>query len=81
MLAGRPSVGDVEFGLTACFYGARSNSDGDNLLKGILDSLNGLAFSDDSRCVEMRALKLPVDDKGPRAEIDLWVEQTAGATA
>ena len=32
--------------------------DGDNIAKAILDSLNGLAFKDDSQVVDMRVVKL-----------------------
>ncbi|MGA9315925.1 MAG: RusA family crossover junction endodeoxyribonuclease [Solirubrobacteraceae bacterium] len=73
MAAGRPSLGDAPFAMSARFYGARANADLDNLVKAILDALNGLAFADDRQLTCLSGChKLPVDDRGPRAEIDLW---------
>jgi Holliday junction resolvase RusA-like endonuclease len=73
MAAGRPSLGDAEFTLSARFYGARANADLDNLVKAILDALNELAFADDSQLVCLSGChKLAVDAGGPRAVIDLW---------
>jgi Holliday junction resolvase RusA-like endonuclease len=78
MVAGRPSLGDAQFALSARFYGARTGSDLDNLIKGVLDSLNGLAFADDSQCACFSGChKLPADAKGARAEVDLWAVGTA----
>ncbi|MGC2374256.1 MAG: RusA family crossover junction endodeoxyribonuclease [Solirubrobacteraceae bacterium] len=73
MQAGRPSLGDAPFAVSMRFYGARANADLDNLIKAILDALNGLAYTDDRqlRCIA-GAHTLPVDAEGPRAEIDLW---------
>jgi crossover junction endodeoxyribonuclease RusA len=71
--AGRPSLGAAAFALSARFYGAHGGSDLDNLLKAILDALNGLAFEDDRQLVCIAgAHKLAVDGQGARAEIDLW---------
>jgi Holliday junction resolvase RusA-like endonuclease len=73
LAAGRPSLGAAPFSLAARFYGARANADLDNLLKAILDALNTLAYDDDSQCVCIAgAHRLPADEHGPRAEIDLW---------
>jgi Holliday junction resolvase RusA-like endonuclease len=43
MAAGRPSIGDAAFALSACFYGANPAADLDNLVKAVCDALNGLA--------------------------------------
>jgi crossover junction endodeoxyribonuclease RusA len=73
MAAGRPSLGNAPFTLSARFIGARANSDLDNLCKAILDALNGLAYVDDSQLMCMSGChKLAVDADGPRTELDLW---------
>lgn len=55
------------------FYGARANADLDNLVKAILDALNGLAFDDDRQAACFAGVhRLPADDRGARAEIELW---------
>ena len=71
--AGRPSLGAAPFTLSAHFIGSNPRADIDNLVKAQLDALQGLAFADDCQCVCIAgAHKLPVDDRGPRAEVDLW---------
>lgn len=78
MAAGRPSLGDEPFSMSARFHGARG--DLDNLVKAVLDALNGLAFDDDRQLVCIAGChKLPVDDQGPRCEIDLWPAEQAAA--
>ena len=73
LAAGRPSLGDRPFACSARFYGANPAADLDNLLKAILDALNGLAFADDRQlCCFSGCHKLPADSAGPRAEIELW---------
>jgi crossover junction endodeoxyribonuclease RusA len=71
MAAGRATVGDRPFTATMRFYGAHGAADVDNLAKAILDALNDLAFTDDRQAVHLDARKLPLDDEGPRAEIEL----------
>jgi len=78
MAAGRPSLGDAPFCMSAQFYGARANSDIDNCLKQILDSLGGLAFDDDKQCIcLLECRKLPVDENGPRTEVEIWKASNA----
>jgi Holliday junction resolvase RusA-like endonuclease len=73
MTAGRPSLGDAPFAASMRFYGARANADVSNLVKAIEDALNGLAYDDDVQCVCIAgASRLPADEQGPRAEIELW---------
>jgi crossover junction endodeoxyribonuclease RusA len=73
MRAGRPTCGDANMSVSMRFYGARSTSDLDNLCKALADALQGLAFTNDRQITNYdHCSKLPVDDKGPRAEIDLW---------
>ena len=73
MQAGRPTLDDAPFAASMRFHGARANADLDNLIKAILDALNALAFTDDSRLTCLAGChKLAVDAEGPRAEIDLW---------
>lgn len=47
--------------------------DGDNILKLVLDALNGLAFADDAQIVEMHMHKLPRTPYGGVAEIQIHV--------
>jgi crossover junction endodeoxyribonuclease RusA len=73
LAAGRPSLGDSPFTLSARFVGARATADLDNLVKALLDALNGLAFVDDSQLVCIAgAHKLPADEHGARAVVELW---------
>jgi crossover junction endodeoxyribonuclease RusA len=54
------------------FRGDRRRADIDNLLKSVLDGLNGVAFEDDDRVVHMSAWK-DYDAENPRAEVELEV--------
>jgi Holliday junction resolvase RusA-like endonuclease len=73
MAAGRRSLGAEPFSCSARFYGANALADLDNLVKGVLDALNRLAFDDDRQLVCIAgAHKLDVDAQGARAEIELW---------
>lgn len=73
LAAGRPTLGDSPFTLSARFYGLRANADLDNAVKGLLDALNGLAFTDDRQLVCMSGVqRLPLDDRGARCELELW---------
>jgi crossover junction endodeoxyribonuclease RusA len=71
--AGRPSLGERPFATSMRFYGARVNADLDNLVKAILDALNGLAFVDDKQLVCLSGChKLRADAAGARAEVEMW---------
>jgi crossover junction endodeoxyribonuclease RusA len=73
LTAGLPSVGTAAFAASMRFYGARSNADLDNLVKAILDALNGLAFADDRQLVCLAGChKLPADEAGKRTVVELW---------
>lgn len=73
LAAGRPALGDAPFAASMRFYGARATADLDNLVKGILDALNGLAFADDKLLTCLSGChKLPVDGEGARAVVELW---------
>jgi len=73
MAAGRPTLADHPFSLSARFYGANPQADIDNLVKAVLDALGGLAFTNDHNCVCLAGVhKLPADAGGARAEIDIW---------
>lgn len=76
LAAGRPSLGAATFALSARFYGAHPNADLDNLLKAILDALNGLAFVDDRQLVCLAGVhKFAADARGARTELDLWIAE------
>jgi crossover junction endodeoxyribonuclease RusA len=71
--AGRPSLGAAPFTASTRFYGANPRADLDNLVKAVLDALNGLAYADDSQLVCLSGChKLPSDADGPRAVVELW---------
>jgi crossover junction endodeoxyribonuclease RusA len=73
MAAGRQSLGGAPFTASMRFYGANPSADLDNLVKAILDALNGLAFVDDEQLVCLSGChKLPVDAGGARAVVELW---------
>lgn len=60
--------GDIS--LTVKVYRPRKSGDLDNRLKVSLDSLNGIAYRDDSQIVELHAYRY--DDKtDPRVEIEI----------
>lgn len=55
-------------------YRRRRAGDLDGFLKGVLDALNGIAYSDDSQVVEITAHRL--DDKHrPRVEVEIWAAE------
>jgi crossover junction endodeoxyribonuclease RusA len=74
MVAGRPTLGDKPFSASMRFYGSNARADLDNMVKAVLDGLNGLAYDDDSQlaCLS-RVHKLALDERGPRCEIELRV--------
>ncbi len=62
--------GDV--GLRMTFWRhTRQRVDLDNLIKGIADGLNGIAWSDDSQIVYLEASK-NYGSADPRAEVEVW---------
>ena len=58
-------TGDVSAEI--CFYGANPAADIDNLLKTVLDGLNGTAFADDKQVTRLVVSKDPSED--PRTTI------------
>lgn len=58
-------------GVSMDVYRARRSGDLDNKIKCTLDSLNKIAFNDDSQIVEIKARRF--DDKAnPRVEIEVY---------
>jgi len=57
---------DVSF-----FMATRRRKDLDNLVKLVLDALNGEAFADDSQVVEINARKIFSDKENARTELTL----------
>lgn len=49
-------------------YRKRRHGDLDNILKALLDALNGVAYRDDSQVVEIHAQRFD-DPRAPRVEI------------
>jgi len=74
MIAGRPSLGALPFAVSAQFYRAgRRVADLDNLLKSVLDALNGLAWADDAQAVCFAGIhRLEADEQGPRTVLTAW---------
>jgi crossover junction endodeoxyribonuclease RusA len=70
---GGPDFGDALLSVDAAFYPTHTlvtisetdatkstlNADVDNLVKALLDGLNGVAFTDDKQVHELSAVKLP----------------------
>jgi Holliday junction resolvase RusA-like endonuclease len=78
LLAGRPSLGSQAFAVSAQFYRfSRRAADLDNLVKGVLDALNGLAFVDDAQLVCLAGVhKLSCARGDDRTELSLWVAES-----
>jgi Holliday junction resolvase RusA-like endonuclease len=71
--------------LSAVFYRAsRQVVDLDNLLKHLMDCLNGLAFVDDSQVTRYQEVRLELDRDQPRTEFEVrddWSTMTRGTDA
>jgi crossover junction endodeoxyribonuclease RusA len=79
LLAGRPCLGSEPIAVSATFHRAsRRVADLDNLLKGLLDALNGLAWDDDAQVVSFAGVhRCDADEDGPRTVLAAWrVAQT-----
>lgn len=65
---------DAEYGVVGLFFnGTRQRRDVDNMLKLILDGLNGIAWHDDSQVVEVTGRKVHVVDKAhARTEVLIY---------
>lgn len=75
LAAGRPSLGSQPFSLSVMFHrSSKRGADLDNMVKAICDSLNGLAFADDSQLVCISgAHKVACARGADRSELSLWV--------
>lgn len=64
---------EVTFGVVATFYnGTRQRRDVDNMLKLILDGLNGIAWVDDMQVTEVAARKVIADRTTARTEVCIY---------
>lgn len=57
-----PLDGPVE--MKVVFAGARANADLDNLLKSVMDAIQGVLVADDKQVAAVYALRLPIRDRG-----------------
>lgn len=65
---------DIAYGVMAIFYcGTRQRRDVDNMLKLILDGLNGVAWPDDSQVTEVSARKMLTSPGDARTEVIVYV--------
>jgi Holliday junction resolvase RusA-like endonuclease len=72
-----PNEGNVE--LSACFYMNKTGRpDLDNLLKLVMDALNGLAYQDDSQVVRFHASKVTPDRMLPGSKPDSMRKRRTG---
>lgn len=55
-------------GLVVCFYGAHGSSDIDNLLKGVMDALEGIIYLNDRQVKRVRMQCVP------SKEPETWIE-------
>ena len=55
--------------LDVTFYRAKINCDVDNLVKALMDALQGICYKNDMQVVELHALKCC--DETPRIELDI----------
>jgi len=63
-------------GLRVTFWRCtRRRADLDNLVKGVADGLNGVAWSDDNQIVYLEAIK-NYDSVEPRTEIEVWAYES-----
>lgn len=71
-LSGAAPASDWEFGIRAVFYtGTHQRKDVDNMLKAVLDAMNGLAFLDDTLVRELMGWKV-LDTLRPRTEFVVY---------
>jgi Holliday junction resolvase RusA-like endonuclease len=72
-----PNSGNVE--LSACFFMNRvGRPDLDNLLKLVMDALNGLAYQDDSQVIRFHASKVTPDRMAPGSKPGSTRKRRAG---
>lgn len=65
----RPLSGPV--GVRLVWYRPARRGDADNILKGLLDSVSGIAYHDDSQIAELHVYRY--EDKAyPRVEVTVW---------
>lgn len=70
----RPIV-DKEVVLSIAVYRPRRIGDIDNVLKVLLDSLNGVAYTDDSQIVELHISR---NDDAANPRVEIWVSEREG---
>jgi Holliday junction resolvase RusA-like endonuclease len=79
MLAGRPSLGGEPFALSAAFFrSTKRPCDLDNLLKAVLDALNGYGWTDDAQLVALEGVR-KLEAPTPRTVLRAWVARRVAA--
>ena len=68
VMDGRPPLSGPVL-LAALFYGARANADIDNLLKSVLDGLNGVVYEDDSQVQMLAAWRMKGEPHGVKVTV------------
>lgn len=63
----KPLTGRLNATLT--FYGARANADLDNLVKAVLDALNGVVYLDDKQVEVVEARRFATNSRGVRVTV------------
>ncbi len=58
--------------VTVAFYGARANADIDNLLKSVLDAIQGVIIVDDKQVRYIEVTKLDVTPAQTYIEVSQW---------
>ena len=66
-MAGKPPL-EAELGVTLYFRGAHGSADLDNLVKAVLDGMNGIVYRDDKLISKLTAEKRRRDSKQDRPD-------------
>lgn len=68
------SMMSTNIGVKIKFFVSNGRADLDNMLKGLLDCLTGIIYTDDSQIVEIHCFKRK-DKENPRVELEIFSNQ------